>query len=113
MPKCEICGKELANPNSQGHINSKFHQEAIATHDDEVASDNEVADEVYETADSKPEPDKAPFKQDTSEQDKTPIEKIDETVNQDWKKPVKDIKKEERGNKESFFSKLKKKLFRK
>ena len=26
MPKCKICGKELKNPNSSSHINSKFHQ---------------------------------------------------------------------------------------
>ena len=26
MPKCKICGKELKNPNSSNHINSKFHQ---------------------------------------------------------------------------------------
>ena len=29
MPKCEICGKEMANPDSLGHINSKFHQDAL------------------------------------------------------------------------------------
>ncbi len=29
MPKCEICGKELANPNSSSHINSKFHQDSL------------------------------------------------------------------------------------
>jgi translation initiation factor 2 subunit 3 len=29
MPKCEICGKELANPNSTSHVNSKFHQDAL------------------------------------------------------------------------------------
>jgi translation initiation factor 2 subunit 3 len=29
MPKCEVCGKELANPNSASHINSKFHQDAM------------------------------------------------------------------------------------
>jgi hypothetical protein len=26
MPKCPICGKEIKNPNSPSHINSKFHQ---------------------------------------------------------------------------------------
>jgi hypothetical protein len=26
MPKCRICGKELKNPNSSSHKNSKFHQ---------------------------------------------------------------------------------------
>jgi len=26
MPKCKICGKELKNPISSSHINSKFHQ---------------------------------------------------------------------------------------
>ncbi len=31
MPKCEICGKELSNPNSLSHINSKFHQDALET----------------------------------------------------------------------------------
>ena len=29
MPKCKICGKELKNPNSIRHINSKFHQEKL------------------------------------------------------------------------------------
>ncbi|MHA1147717.1 MAG: hypothetical protein ACTSR8_05690 [Promethearchaeota archaeon] len=29
MPKCNICGKEVANPNSKSHIESKFHQEAL------------------------------------------------------------------------------------
>lgn len=29
MPVCEICGKELAYPKSKGHINSKFHQDAL------------------------------------------------------------------------------------
>ncbi len=29
MPKCETCGKELANPNSVSHVNSKFHQNAL------------------------------------------------------------------------------------
>jgi len=29
MPKCEICGKVLKNPSSAGHINSKYHQDAL------------------------------------------------------------------------------------
>ncbi len=29
MPKCKICGKELKNPNSSSHKNSKFHQEKL------------------------------------------------------------------------------------
>ena len=29
MPKCKICGKELKNPNSSSHVNSKFHQEKL------------------------------------------------------------------------------------
>ncbi len=29
MPKCLICGKELENPDSLSHINSKFHQNAL------------------------------------------------------------------------------------
>ncbi|MHA1439848.1 MAG: hypothetical protein ACTSPD_20055 [Promethearchaeota archaeon] len=29
MPVCKICGKNLKNPNSKNHINSKFHQEKL------------------------------------------------------------------------------------
>lgn len=29
MPKCLICGKELQNPNSRSHINSKYHQDRM------------------------------------------------------------------------------------
>lgn len=29
MPKCQICGAELKNPNSKRHINSKKHQKAL------------------------------------------------------------------------------------
>ena len=29
MPKCLICGKELKNPNSSSHINSKYHQDKL------------------------------------------------------------------------------------
>ncbi|MHA1724399.1 MAG: hypothetical protein ACTSXH_06100 [Promethearchaeota archaeon] len=29
MPKCLVCGKELKNPKSKSHINSKFHQEKL------------------------------------------------------------------------------------
>lgn len=29
MPKCNICGKVLNNPNSQTHINSKYHQSKL------------------------------------------------------------------------------------
>jgi len=29
LPKCEICGKELKDPTSARHINSKFHQDAL------------------------------------------------------------------------------------
>ena len=30
MPTCKTCGKNLQNPNSTRHINSKFHQEKLA-----------------------------------------------------------------------------------
>ncbi|MFX0102149.1 MAG: leucine-rich repeat domain-containing protein [Candidatus Hodarchaeota archaeon] len=29
MPKCEICGKEVKNPDSDSHIKTEFHQDAI------------------------------------------------------------------------------------
>jgi hypothetical protein len=29
MPICQICGKELKNPKSKGHVNSKFHKNAL------------------------------------------------------------------------------------
>ena len=29
MPKCEICGRELKDPDSLSHINSKYHQDAF------------------------------------------------------------------------------------
>lgn len=45
MPKCEICGKEIANPDSPGHINSKFHQDAL---------------QALQTAEKKPAPKEEP-----------------------------------------------------
>ena len=29
MPKCDVCGKNIKNPDSKAHINSKFHQAAL------------------------------------------------------------------------------------
>jgi histone H3/H4 len=29
IPKCEVCGKNLKNPESKSHINSKYHQDAL------------------------------------------------------------------------------------
>lgn len=29
MPKCNICGKEVANPKSKAHVESKYHQDAL------------------------------------------------------------------------------------
>jgi len=29
MAKCKICGKDLKNPNSKSHINSKYHQDKL------------------------------------------------------------------------------------
>ena len=29
IPKCPICGKEVASPKASAHINSKFHQDAL------------------------------------------------------------------------------------
>ena len=31
MPICEICGKELKNPYTKGHINSQYHQKALSS----------------------------------------------------------------------------------
>ena len=38
MPVCPICGKDLAYPDSPGHINSKFHQDALAKLESEKAA---------------------------------------------------------------------------
>jgi hypothetical protein len=58
MPKCEICGKQLANPLSSSHINSKFHKEALKKQDFEPEQENfeTIIKEILE----KPAPPKIP-----------------------------------------------------
>ena len=53
MPKCKICGKDLANPNSSGHIASKFHQDALKNSSEEVAEVKKVAVETPEVKETK------------------------------------------------------------
>lgn len=69
MPKCEICGKELKDPKSASHINSKYHQEALKKL--EAEKEKKKNEPKSKPKKAKKEPKKPKSKAETKEKKKT------------------------------------------
>lgn len=81
MPKCKICGKELANPDDPRHINSKYHQDALKKLEEKKKKEQQKA---------KPKPKPKPKEKKTEPKPKKQKEKKTKTKkkggNPNWKK---------------------------